>query len=180
MSRYIPVTGASSYSRTPSDRPAASRQSTSVFASRNLNDSNRNAGRSTFPDSREMNAAFDMSDDEEESEIREGRRGLLNDKQHRRPEQQFTLGADDSDEEEDSSETRPLTTSNHQVDRRERFDDPLRTENVNEYPTDNQRIDERMPGSYDFERDYVSRIDRMSEGGVLWLGVLPFSPDATR
>ena len=166
MSRYTPINGAGNHNRNPSDRPATLRLSSSVFPSRNLNDNNRNAGRSTFPDSSEMNAAFDMSDDEEEGDMREGRRGLLRNGEHSRSEQQFTLGGDDSDEEEDSSETRPLTTTNHQVGQGGRFDDPLRIEGGNDHPTDNQRTDERMPGSYDFERDFVSCHYRMEDGGI--------------
>jgi hypothetical protein len=122
-----------------------------------------------------MNAAFDMSDDEEEGDMREGRRGLLSNGDHRRSEQQFTLGADDSDEEEDFPETRPLTTTIHRIDQRERFDDPLRNENGTDHPVDSQRADERMPGSYDFERDFVSCTDRMEEGRVQGLMIPPLS-----
>jgi hypothetical protein len=167
MSRYTPVTGASNHYRTPSDRPAPSGLSTSIFPPRSLNDNNGNSGGPTFPNSREMNAAFDMSDDEDEGEERRDRRGLLSGTDHRRPlrsEQPFTLGADDSDEEEDSSETRPLNPPDSRAERPERFDDPLRTDVA--APPDNDRNTERMPGSYDFERDFVSFVGTVKK--VVW------------
>jgi hypothetical protein len=161
MSRYIPLDGMSDRNSTTSVRPGSSRPSTSGFSSRNLNGYN-NAGSSSYPDSREMNAAFDMSDDDEDDDAHQGdRRGLLsqsNRNENRRSEQQFAIGNDDSDEDVEDLEGKPFNpVINPTQSRVNEFDDPLRNHDIPHQSSGNvDRGTERMPGSYDFERDFVS------------------------
>jgi hypothetical protein len=123
----------------------------------NSNSSNNNArGNGNFPDAREMDAAFDMSDDEDDDDGRADQRGLLS---RGKQEQQFTLGGDDSDEEDLDQTPRNRSDTDAAQGTGERYDDPLRDERIvgRPQPAPIETTD-RMPGSYDFDRDFVSDI----------------------
>lgn len=107
-----------------------------------------------------MDAAFDMSDDEDDDDGRADRRGLLSKGRQngfRQQEQQFTIGGEDSDEE-DSNRIQPnQSDSDRTQSGGGRYDDPLRDERVVGRPEPAPiETGDRMPGSYDFDRDFVS------------------------
>ena len=121
---------------------------------------NDGRSRTNFPDAREMDAAFDMSDEEDDDDVRADQRGLLSRGKHvgsQQQEQQFTIGGDDSDEE-DSSPTQHDRAEIHRPDASGGlYDDPLRDGRMAEHPGSAPiETTDRMPGSYDFDRDFVS------------------------
>lgn len=110
----------------------------------------------SYPDPHEMEAAFDDgsdSDSDDEGGANAQRR-LLSAKSGRRgdavrEDQQFQIGGDESDEEDD--ETRRAGREVQDV-----FNDPLRngTGSQETAALPDQQTG-RMPGDYDFDRDYV-------------------------
>jgi hypothetical protein len=117
-----------------------------------MNGNNSARVNGNFPDTREMAAAFELSDDEDdEDDVRADQRGLLS---RGKQEQQFTLGGDDSDEEDHDQTPRNASNMRGGGDR---YDDPLRDERIVERPQQAPIVTtDRMPGSYDFDRDPVS------------------------
>lgn len=112
-----------------------------------------------------MAAAFDLSDDEDDLDSPQAdRRGLLRGARRdsfgeprAKEEAQFSIGGDDSDDEV----TKEATSKS--VQQAKEFDDPLRNEaNLaspqnpsSEIRTPAARPPAEMPGSYDFDRDFV-------------------------
>lgn len=97
-----------------------------------------------------MEAAFDFSDDEDNDGDDGVQRGLLHDSRNRKKEEE-------KDEEEATKEIKGV------------FDDPLRNGEEVAYDMNGDVVESRrVPGSYDFDREYVSVT--MADHGVTWAG----------
>jgi hypothetical protein len=117
---------------------------------------NRQGSQATisYPDAEEMDAAFDDGSDSDSDDGNAQSRLLKRTDGARqgntREESQFQIGGDDSDEEEDAERK-----AGREV--QDVFSDPLRQEGGGDKPSSqSEQQNGRMPGDYDFDRDYVS------------------------
>lgn len=116
---------------------------------------NRQGSQATisYPDAEEMDAAFDDGSDSDSDEGHAQSRllGRQDGSRQRdaREESQFQIGGDDSDEEDDAERK-----AGREV--QDVFSDPLRQGGGDKPPSQLQTQNGRMPGDYDFDRDYVS------------------------
>lgn len=117
---------------------------------------NRQTSQATisYPDAQEMDAAFDDGSDSD-SDDGHAQSRLLGGKdggreRNTREESQFQIGGDDSDEEDDAERK-----AGREV--QDVFSDPLRRQgNGDKVQPGLDQQSGRMPGDYDFDRDYVS------------------------
>jgi hypothetical protein len=164
MSRYAPIAASSS---PPPAQPSSRRSSvTSLHHDRrSFSLPRRQSSAITLPDPAEMEAAFDFSDDDDEGERHAdgASRGLLSGRQH-----QAT-----------AAEMAAATAEIKGV-----FDDPLRNaaDAADEvtYDMNGDAVEtRRVPGSYDFEREYVSVCRVNSRIGACVMKTCHFQPTTT-